>query len=274
MPFDATVSNAVIENGDLINIPSAQINQASFTNGSSLKNDTPFGFIRNSQVYNTTLRQNNIVNSTVPSGDVVNATTSDGTKFTGVISNATFENGTLKSGEGLSGTVISPNGQISPVYNGTIDQNGKITNNTVSNFAGDTVINIPNQPLNLTKGNLTTDLFIKDSFSNGSFTFVDPNTNARVTTPNLSGNIVNGTVPDMATFINGTTSTGSVFNGTIEFADIVNGSVINGTIKNGSSTNFINGTTSSGFVFNGTLNSGDIVNGSVVNASLPSGSSS
>ena len=153
------------------------------------------------------------------------------------------------------GTTISPTGHISPVYNGTIDQNGKISNGTVSNFSGITTITTPNQPLNVNQGNLTTDLFVNDKFTNGSFTFIDPNNNNQITVPDLSGNIVNGSVPQ-ATFINGTTSTGSIFNGTIQSGSMINGSIVNGTVMNGTSISFIDGTTPSGLKFNGTLDSG------------------
>ena len=54
--------------------------------------------------------------------------------FSGKLTNATIENGTLKGGNSLHGTYTDQNGNKYPAFNGTVNPDGSLSNQTISNF--------------------------------------------------------------------------------------------------------------------------------------------
>ena len=262
MQFSGQVQNATIENGEILSgqVPSGLVSRGDIGTGNLSANATLPGSLENSQVRNATIFENTILNAEVPRGRGVDLTTPDGSSFTGDFQNGLIENGILTKGDNLFGTFTDPSGSSYPVFNGTVSPSGGIFNNTRSEFIG-TISPSPARNPALPSGNLTTDLFVGDQFSNANFTYLDAN-NAPKTLTGLNGTLGNGSIPK-GFFINGKTTKGSLFNGTIESGQIVNGSVDNATIKNGEPMTINNGFTTKGTQVDGILTAGDIIHGQI-----------
>ena len=253
--FSGQVQNATVENGEILSgqVPSGLVSKGDIGTGNLAANATVPGSLENSQVRNATIFENTILNAEVPKGRGVDLTTPDGSVFTGDFQNGLIENGILTQGDNLFGTFTDPNGGSYPVYNGTVDPSGGIFNNTKSEFIG-TISPSPARNPALPPGNLTTDLFVGDQFSNANFTYIDAN-NANQTLTGLNGTLGNGSVPK-GFFVDGKTTQGSLFTGIIESGQLVNGLVDNATIKSGVPMKITNGKTPTGSQLNGTLTSG------------------